>query len=49
MSIRYIVSAADPHNFIMFYKLLPHKMPFDITKICLHATGFSVHVQRSQA
>jgi len=45
---RYIMSAADPHYFIMFCKLLPNKLPFDITTISLHMTGFSVYAQRSQ-
>jgi len=49
MNTLYIMSAADPHNFIMFYKLLPHKLPFDVTTSCLHVTWFSVHAQRSQA
>jgi len=39
---RYIMSAADPHYFIMFCKLLAHKLPFDITTSCLHMTGFTV-------
>jgi len=49
LSTRYIMSAADPHNFIMFCKLLPDKLPFDITTSCLHMTGLSVYAQRSQA
>jgi hypothetical protein len=32
----HILSADDHHIFIMFYKLLPDKMPFDITTRSAH-------------
>jgi len=45
----HILSTGDPHNFLMFYKLLPDKLLFDIIKTCLHMTGFSAYAQRLQA